>query len=510
MIGGVVKRSRNISGVNSSENFDEISIKRVRLGAPNTTTSRSITFPDNDGTVALISDIPGGGGNLMTTDTVQSVTARKTFDSAPVISSIRTPTGFNLTVPATQNGVLALTSDISNVVTTNTDQTITGTKTFSSAPSITAIINGAVTITLQAVTGTLALLSDLANYVTLSTNQTISGLKEFSNYVRITNQYGLYQTSITGCTLYSNTYTPGQGGVQVDTTNQGDGFSILTLPNMASNAVTTLPNVSGTLLSTGAGFTIPNGDVTLSTGRFIATTGGSIGAPTYSINGSNTGLYSSAVGTVSITTNGVQRATFDTGRLLLSNNINIQGQGACIIQAGTGGHTGNGPFSSTLAAQSATNVSVRPSGQSTTGIWGNGNTSVNTAVQGNNIVTCTSSGAQLSGTLSVSGVSTLTGGRKIGANGTTVLLEQSGTVTTAIPVGGSFGTQSVVLLFGQTFSGTPNVTACVTNAISGVNNINAVICTVGNVTSTGCTIYFCNPFSSPTTTTVTGSWKAWL
>ena len=71
--------------------------------------SQEIALPSSAGTLALLSDIPSLD-NYVTLDGAQSITGVKTFSSAPVISSI-TNSSATLTVPST-TGTLALVSEV--------------------------------------------------------------------------------------------------------------------------------------------------------------------------------------------------------------------------------------------------------------------------------------------------------------------------------------------------------------------------------------------------------------
>ena len=89
-----------------------------------------------------------------------------------------------ITLPSV-DGTVALTSQIpslSNYVDLTSNQTIAGTKTFSSTPVISTISNIG-TLTLPTSSGTVALTSQIptsANYVDLTSNQVIAGIKTFA------------------------------------------------------------------------------------------------------------------------------------------------------------------------------------------------------------------------------------------------------------------------------------------------------------------------------------------
>lgn len=108
---GITKRSRNSAGLTSAEYLDSIQLKRIKLQASTTSvTPRTIVLPDNSGTIALLSDVAGSVVNMATTNTVQTFSAVKTFTAYPVVSAL-TNGAFTVTVPA-KTGTLALLTDI--------------------------------------------------------------------------------------------------------------------------------------------------------------------------------------------------------------------------------------------------------------------------------------------------------------------------------------------------------------------------------------------------------------
>ena len=91
--------------------------------------------------------------------------------------------------------------DTSNFVDTETNQTITGAKTFTNLIA-SSITNGNAVITLPNTDGTLITESDLSNYVTLNTAQTIRGAKTFTSAVRLSS-FGIGQYQPTGVSIWS-------------------------------------------------------------------------------------------------------------------------------------------------------------------------------------------------------------------------------------------------------------------------------------------------------------------
>jgi hypothetical protein len=219
------------------------------------TNTGTLTLPTTTGTLALVSQIPSLT-NYVDLTSNQSITGIKTFLGAPVISTI-TNTGI-LTLPTT-TGTLALVSQIpslTNYVDLSSNQSITGVKTFSTAPVISSITNTG-TLTLPITTGTLALVSQIptnSTYVDLSTNQTITGIKTFSGapvISTITNTGTLTLPTTTG-TIALVSQIPTTSTYVDLTSNQ----SITGTKTFSTAPIITTINNSGTI-------TIPTGTNTL-------------------------------------------------------------------------------------------------------------------------------------------------------------------------------------------------------------------------------------------------------
>lgn len=212
------------------------------------TADRTYTFPNASGTIALTSDIPSLSGyvpyigattnvDLGSKDLVTRRIYLNTNNEGIYAKDLAGTTLYQILVLNTSNkvsidqnglgtifggtigngtytytlpsatGTLALTSDIpslANYVTTNTNQSITGIKTFTneqlfsngltinggyltfadsgfSSTLDTTTLTASRAILLPNASGTLALTSDLSSYVTLASNQTVTGLKTFTN-----------------------------------------------------------------------------------------------------------------------------------------------------------------------------------------------------------------------------------------------------------------------------------------------------------------------------------------
>lgn len=149
----------------TSDNLDSIRTHTLKVGRTLfesvATSNQTLTLQDVSGTLAVTDDIPT---SLVTLDTPQTFTGLKTFDAGPQVGD--TTLSSLASIPRSvafpnASGTLALTSDIpSNSVTTDTTQTISALKTFSTGPKIgnttfTSIATGSKTITLPDVTDTI-------------------------------------------------------------------------------------------------------------------------------------------------------------------------------------------------------------------------------------------------------------------------------------------------------------------------------------------------------------------
>lgn len=182
----------------------------------------------------------------------------------------------------------------------------------------------------------------------------------------------------------------GSGASLVFEGSTDDGFeTTLTVVDPTADRTITLPNVNGTVVTTGdtgtvtstmlLDGTIVNADVNVSAaiagtkispdfgGQTITTSGivsvasGSAAAPSIAINGdANTGIYSPGADQVAISTNGTERARIDSsGRLLVgtstsTENVRVGQKFACV----TTGGSDNGGIS--LTTYGGTNSNIAP------------------------------------------------------------------------------------------------------------------------------------------------------
>ncbi len=157
----VMTFDKTLVGINNESPAEALDVTgSIKLSSSLKSGSYVYTMPSATGTLALTSQIPSIA-NLVTTDTDQTISGIKTFNSGKLIATNITNTG-TLTLPTT-TGTIALTSQIpsiANLVTTDTDQTVTGIKTFSSGKLVASNITNTGTLTLPTTTGTLQLIEN--------------------------------------------------------------------------------------------------------------------------------------------------------------------------------------------------------------------------------------------------------------------------------------------------------------------------------------------------------------
>jgi hypothetical protein len=363
-----------------------------------------------------------------------------------------------------------------NVVLSDSTQTISGVKSFASGNF--KLVNGSGIATLTNTAGinrTYNFSAGSGSTQTIATND---------NTLTLTNKTVIAPASVSSqnLTFADDSVPPNRFQFQSDSVGAPAGslnyikyrFSAtngitntLSFENSTSDNLYSFPDLGGTICTIDAAQTLTNktltsptidsGNITITSGRLLSTALGSAASPAFAIGASlNDGIYSSAAGSINIATAGVLRATFGSSSITLASGIGITGSGSSTFTAGSGGHVGTGPLSSSLTSSATTN-SVRPTNQANTGINGTAATNLNMAVGGTNIVALTTTGAAVTGTLSATGVTTATGGLRIGANGTTIstLVRGSTTYATALAANGyvNIGATS----FGITFASTPNV-----------------------------------------------------
>lgn len=103
------KRKQQHDGL-SREEFDELRIRRTRLTS-SAASSIQISLPSSAGTLALSTDIPS---NFVTTDTTQSITGAKSFTSTLKCPSLTTSADHLLSFPNSA-GTLALSSSVPSI-----------------------------------------------------------------------------------------------------------------------------------------------------------------------------------------------------------------------------------------------------------------------------------------------------------------------------------------------------------------------------------------------------------
>jgi hypothetical protein len=182
----------------------------LTLSAGDPTADRTITFPDATGTVALTSDI--------------------------VVTASSTNTFTNKSISLTTNPVTGTKAEFNTAMSDADFATIDGTETLTNktltAPVISSITNGAATLTLPTSTGTVALTTDIpAGVVTESGTQTL------------TNKT-LTSPLVSGLTLSDSS-------IVIEGSSANDFETTLTVTDPTADRTITLPDVTGTVVTTG-------------------------------------------------------------------------------------------------------------------------------------------------------------------------------------------------------------------------------------------------------------------
>jgi hypothetical protein len=182
----------------------------LTLSAGDPTADRTITFPDATGTVALTSDI------------TVTASSTSTFTNKSISLATNTVTGtkaeFNTAMSDADFATIAGSETLTN-------KTLT-------TPVISSITNGAATLTLPSSTGTLALTTDIASGVV-----TESGTQTLTNKT-------LTSPVVSGLTLSDSS-------IVIEGSTANDFETTLTVTDPTADRTITLPDVTGTVVTTG-------------------------------------------------------------------------------------------------------------------------------------------------------------------------------------------------------------------------------------------------------------------
>lgn len=313
------------------------------------------------------------------------------------------PTGSNgATGAAGSTGPTGPVVDTSSLVDLASTQTISGFKTFSSGAEFpSGIFNNTASFLPDSGSGfILAAKGNYGSYVS-------QGLSLISNQTISNTSYLAGATLNAGASTYTNSATAASGIVaQVSDILIGQRTWTATNTGVVYTSAASLRIDGPPIASTNVTITTPNalhinaGNIQLTNGRVISTALGTAALPAFAIGALlRDGMYSSAAGNVNISAGGTLRATFSTASLSFASNYSLSGSGTATFTSGSGGFTSAGPVSSSLASSAAA-CSIRPSNNANTGLFGSGATNVSIAVGGTAILSCSTTGAAITGTLS--------------------------------------------------------------------------------------------------------------
>jgi hypothetical protein len=200
---GVLTSSIVMEG-STANNFE------LTLSAGDPTADRTITFPDATGTVALTSDI--------------------------AVTASSTNTFTNKSISLATNTVSGTKAEFNTAMSDADFATIDGTETLTNktltAPVISSITNGAATLTLPTSTGTVALTTDIPSGVV-----TESGTQTLTNKT-------LTSPAVSGLTLSDSS-------IVIEGSSANDFETTLTVTDPTADRTITLPDVTGTVVTTG-------------------------------------------------------------------------------------------------------------------------------------------------------------------------------------------------------------------------------------------------------------------
>lgn len=314
------------------------------------------------------------------------------------------------------------------LVYTTSNQTIGGTKTFSSP-----VILSDTTTAVSSTTGALR----------CAGGAYFGAGCLFGSYLTTTDYFGFYNSNVRNC--YFSSFPAGGGGrVFIDTQLSSAFDGTIRLPSLGAAATYTLPSATCTLLGD-TGFTISSGSITLTNGTFNSTALGSLTNCAYSIGAANTGLYSSGVGFINIATAGTSRMQLSSAAVIVSPTLRLSTGGS----AGTPGFAFNADTDTGIYTIADNNLGFSSGG---TLRWDYNNSRINTTIpihlpNGSTSapsLTFTNDGANDTGLYWISD-----GNMGVSANGSNVATFSSSGLRAA-GIGGNTGKRIVFIEYGET------------------------------------------------------------
>lgn len=465
------------SSFGSAANVYFTALKDPSVAATGTLTNASTLY------VAGAPNVGSGGGSITNAYAIYAPSGVVRFDDK--VQTALLNNGADINVP-TSAGTLALTSQIptnSTYVDLTTNQSISGTKTFSTNPQIAAITSdGTHTQTLPTTTGTVALTSDIptnATYVDLTSTQTISGAKTVSNVLTSTNSTyaaggagaivaltgGIQCMNLSiGGTISRSLSSSLSGLISAFTNSITDTSSAGTQTNLILNSWLT-PTIQATNART----------YTKAVNVYLA------GAPALSTNATFTNVYGLYVDTASVTSATVTESCslYVAGKV---NTTSATNEYAFKVAADTSYFGGLLTCAAGVTASGA--ISNDFSGSSGT--------------------FKTSTGAN-----TLSGLASCIAGLKIASDGSTITRFETGNVLSGtVGAINALSAVDVTINFAHSFSSTPNVFVVPYATGGGVNFSDYVLATVRNAGTSSFTLHLVNLNAS--NTVVANSTYAWM
>jgi hypothetical protein len=314
----------------SSENIDLASGKEYRIANTSVLNSTTLGSSIVNSSLTSLGTVTSGTWNATTISIAKGGTGLTT-----------TPTNGQLLIGNGTGYVLSTISSGQNVTVTNGAGSISIAAANTNLSWTAGSTSGPVLNSSTGTGGAIPSASNTASGVVTTGTQLFSGYKTFTNKIARSGSYsGAYDAS-PFFTLINSTHT--------DTTSNGvvankTGANIDN-PIFDSTNITTITDASSLYIGGapvgGTNTTITSAHaIHVGSGRIYQASGGSVSIPALAIRDNNTGLYSSATGSLSIAIAGNNKLTVNSTTISAASGVVFTGDGSGLTNVGAGGVTG--------------------------------------------------------------------------------------------------------------------------------------------------------------------------